>query len=77
VRQQAIQGVASLVGDGGRLLAIGRLVEDGEERPKMPWPLTRAELAVFKAAGLTEIAFEDYMDGENPPVRRFCAEYER
>jgi len=43
----------------------------------MHWCLSRPELSAFAAAGLTEAAFEDYLDEEKPPVRRFLAEYRR
>jgi hypothetical protein len=43
----------------------------------MPWPLVREELKEFEAYGLREFLFEEYMDKEDPPVRRFRAEYRR
>jgi hypothetical protein len=76
-RERAIRAVAGLVARSGTLLAIGRLVGDLDERTRMPWPLTRSELDGFTRSGLRQIHFEDYMDGEDPPVRRFCAEYRR
>jgi SAM-dependent methyltransferase len=76
-RERAIRAVAHLVEHGGTLLAIGRLVGDLEERLKLPWPLTRSELDGFTRSGLRQVHFEDYMDSEDPPVRRFCAEYRR
>ncbi|MBZ0289165.1 MAG: class I SAM-dependent methyltransferase [Anaerolineae bacterium] len=76
-RERAIRAVANLVARGGTLLAIGRLVGDLDERTRMPWPLTRSELDGFTRSGLRQGHFEDYMDGEDPPVRRFCAEYRR
>lgn len=77
LRQQAIAAVAGLVAPGGTLLAIGRLVEPDTERTGPPWPPTKAELSAFKNNGLSEIRFEDYMDGETPPVRRFRIQYRR
>jgi hypothetical protein len=44
----------------------------------MPWPLTRAELSAFTAAGLEELSFEDFLDLEDPAdpsVRRFRVLY--
>lgn len=76
-RERAIRGVAHLVARGGTLLAIGRLVGDLDERVRMPWPMTRTELDGFARSSLRQIHFDDYMDGEDPPVRRFCAEYRR
>jgi hypothetical protein len=43
----------------------------------MPWPLIREELDGFKSQGLKEVSFEEYLDKEDPPVRRFRAEYRR
>jgi len=43
----------------------------------MPWPLTKEEMSLFEAHGLKEISFEDFMDSEEPPVRRFRATYYR
>jgi ubiquinone/menaquinone biosynthesis C-methylase UbiE len=77
LREQAIFSVATLVAPGGTLLVIGRLTDARAEPGKMPWPLTRNELEGFTRAGLREIQFEDYSDREDPPVRRFCAEYRR
>jgi hypothetical protein len=41
----------------------------------MPWPLIRSELEEVPI--LRTLAFEDYMDGESPPVRRFRVLYEK
>jgi hypothetical protein len=43
----------------------------------MPWPLTKEELTDFLRLGLREVSFEDYLDDEVPPVRRFRVEYRR
>ena len=43
----------------------------------MPWPLTEAEVRRFGAFGLTETFFEDFVDSEEPPVRRFRACFRR
>ena len=76
VRQRAAERIASLVTPGGTLLVIcrGRGLDD--DPGDMPWPLTRAELDVFKRCALQETSFEDYLDGETPPVRRFRVEYQ-
>jgi SAM-dependent methyltransferase len=76
-RDRAITAVASLVAHHGTLLAIGRLAGDIEERVRMPWPLNRVELDSFTHAGLRQAYFVDYVDGEENPVHRFCAEYRR
>lgn len=75
VRARAIQQVAGFVAPGGTLLVIARGREPSEPEGAMPWPLTAGELAAFEEAGLTLAEFEDYVDAEDPPVRRFRATY--
>lgn len=41
----------------------------------MPWPLTKEELSLFEDHGLKKVFLEDYLDSEEPPVRRFRATY--
>jgi len=75
MRPKAMERIASFVGPGGTLLLIARAREAGDDPGRMPWPLTRAELEAFRDCGLKEAAFEDYLDEEEPPVRRFRVEY--
>ena len=77
LRADAVSRIASFVAPGGTLLVIARAREKTEPEGKMPWPLTQDELSLFETRGLEEVSFEDYMDGENPPVRRFRATYLR
>lgn len=77
MRQAALEAVANLVAPGGKLLLVTRARDEGEETDGPPWPLTMDDLRVVADAGLTMLSFEDYMDDENPPVRRFRAVYER
>jgi SAM-dependent methyltransferase len=74
---EAIERIAGLVAPGGRLLVICRGRDPWDDRGRMPWPLTRAELRRFQDCGMQEVSFEDYLDQEAPPVRRFRAEYRR
>jgi SAM-dependent methyltransferase len=62
---------------GGTLLVIARGREPSDDPGSMPWPLTAEEMARFEDLGLTNIAFEDYPDPEEPTVRRFRAAYRR
>jgi len=41
----------------------------------MPWPLTRGEVEAIAGDRLTLTAFEDFLDAEDPPVRRFRATF--
>lgn len=77
LRADAIRCVASFVAPGGTLLVIARGREASEPTGNMPWPLTKRELSLFKKHGLDEVSFEDYVDNEEPPVRRFRATYRR
>jgi SAM-dependent methyltransferase len=77
LRAEAVRCIASFVAPGGTLLIITRGREPSEPEGKMPWPLTREEISFFETQGLKEVAFDDYMDAEDPPVRRFRATYRR
>jgi 2-polyprenyl-3-methyl-5-hydroxy-6-metoxy-1,4-benzoquinol methylase len=77
LRAQAIPHIASCVALGGQLLVICRGRYPEENPGNMPWPLTRAELDLFLRVGLQQVQFEDYLDEEEPPTRRFRVEYRR
>jgi hypothetical protein len=77
LRAEAIGCIASFVALGGTLLVIARGREPGEPEGNMPWPLTKREMSLFVTQGLKEVSFEDYLDREDPPVRRFRATYHR
>lgn len=48
-----------------------------ESPGQMPWPLTRAEVEAIATPGLALASFEDFLDAEDPPVRRFRALFRR
>jgi SAM-dependent methyltransferase len=73
----AIDRVAAFVAPGGTLLVIARARDDHEEIEGPPWPLAASDFDRIERAGLTVVRFEDYMDEEAPPQRRFRAQYER
>ena len=77
LRAVAITKVPEFVAPGGQLLVIARGREPFEPEGEVPWPVTRAEFSAFPRAGLTEISFEDFLDQETPPLRRFRALYQR
>ena len=77
LRADAVRCIASFVAPGGTLLIIARGREPGEPEGKMPWPLTKDDLSLFGTHALKVVSFEDYMDSEDPPVRRFRATYRR
>ncbi len=78
LRPRAIEKIAGFLCPGGLLLVIARGREPSDPEGQMPWPLTRAELSAFTAAGLEELSFEDFLDLEDPadlPARRFRVLY--
>ena len=77
VRPVAMARMARCVTPGGVLLLICRGREPHDPEGLMPWPLMRAELDAFADLGLDALEFEDYVDQEDPPVRRFRAAYRR
>ena len=75
LRPQAIRGLAGFASKGGRVLVIARGRDENDPEGQMPWPLTRQDLNEFTRLGLQEESFEDFLDRESPPVRRFRAFY--
>jgi SAM-dependent methyltransferase len=78
LRGRAIENIAGFLCPGGLLLVIARGREPSDPEGQMPWPLTRADLSAFTAAGLEELSFEDLLDLEDPAepaVRRFRVLY--
>ncbi len=72
-RALAARALGDLVAPGGTLLVIARGREPSEPEGAMPWPLTRAEVERLAVAGLAVTSFDDFVDDEQPPVRRFRA----
>lgn len=77
LRVQAAEHLVRCVAPNGSLLVICRGREQHEARGTMPWPLTRAELAVFEQLGLREVSFEDMLDPEESRVRHFRVHFQR
>jgi len=77
LRGRAIHCISVFVASAGTLLVIARGRKPEEPKGEMPWPLIREELNEFTSHGLQEVNFEEYLDKEDPPVRRFRAEYRR
>ncbi len=75
LRPSATEHIASFLAPNGRLLVVTRAREPEEPIGKLPWPLTRSELDRFGAHGLALERLDDVVDDEDPPVRRFRAEY--
>ena len=75
LRAQAIPKIAELVAESGEALVICRGREPVQALTTVPFPLTKAELAGFVQAGLTEVEFEDLQ--EPGTVRRFRVLYRK
>ncbi|VEP12768.1 Thiopurine S-methyltransferase [Hyella patelloides LEGE 07179] len=75
-RQQIMSTIVNYLTPGGMLLIICRgrgIQEDAGVSP--PWALTKEELFFLEKLGLKQVSFEDYLDDNNPPVRRFRIKY--
>ena len=78
LRPPAMRSLVRFLAPAGELLLVCRGRDPGEPPGQMPWPLTREELTQWTvAAGLKEQSFEDYLDGEQLPVRRLRAVFRR
>jgi SAM-dependent methyltransferase len=77
LRSVVASEVSASLAPGGTLLAIARSRDPHEPEGQMPWPLTRAELTSLFGVALREQRTEEYLDGEQPPVRRLRASFTR
>ena len=76
LRERATAAVAALVAQGGTLLVIQAVRDDGDTDPDgPPWPLTRAEIDLFAGAGLDAVRVERLVDQDGAP--RWRAEFTR
>jgi SAM-dependent methyltransferase len=76
-RIAAMNQLAGVVSRQGQLLVLCRGRECEDSAGQLPWPITKEELGTFGRTGLREISFEDFLDAEVPPVRRFRVLYGR
>ena len=72
-REAAGFALGRCVAPGGRLFVYCRAREPEDPTGSMPWPLTTDEVHALAADGLTVERFEDFLDDEDPPVRRLLA----
>ena len=72
-REAAGFALGRCVAPGGRLLVYCRGREPEDPPGAMPWPLTTDEVHGLAVDGLTVERFEDFLDDEQPPVRRVLA----
>ena len=76
-RRRAIAALRATLAPGGMLLVVARGRESGEPEGQMPWPLTRGEIEAIATDDVRVLSFEDFVDDEDPPVRRFRAAFRR
>jgi SAM-dependent methyltransferase len=77
LREKSSKAVAELVAPNGELLIIERGAEEGETVETPPFPLWKSHLENFTEAELTEVEFDDFLDNEDEPKRRFRILYQR
>ena len=77
MRGEAMDRISECVGPGGTLLVVALGRDEREEVSGPPWALAASELERLEPTGLELVRFEDFMDEETPPKRRFRAEYRR
>ncbi len=77
LRPVAMAQLARTVAPGGTLLVVARGRGAEEDRGTMPWPLERDEIDGFHRLGLQTASFEEFLDEEIPPVRRYRVELRR
>lgn len=77
VQETALRSLAGFLAPGGMLLVICRARDLTEPADGPPWPLAREQLMSLESFGLRASAVEDYLDAENPPVRRFRVLFRR
>lgn len=76
-RARAMAAIGSCVAPGGTLFVSCRGRQADEDPGRMPWPLTESDLQTLTRHGLERVSFDDYLDTETPPVRRFRAVFVR
>ena len=78
IRANTIDAIANFVEfPDGKLVVVTRGREDDEIPLELPWALSRQDLSRFATNGLKQIYFEEMLDDEEPPVKRFVVEYAR
>jgi 2-polyprenyl-3-methyl-5-hydroxy-6-metoxy-1,4-benzoquinol methylase len=77
LRMQAIPTIAATVAPNGQLFLYCRARDESDPPGQIPWPLTAREVRDFENHGLACQSFEDFLDNENPPIRRFQAIFHR
>ena len=72
-REAAGFALGRCVAPSGRMFVYCRAREPEDPPGSMPWPLTTDEVDALATDGLVVARFEDFLDDEDPPVRRLLA----
>ena len=77
-RSRATGAIVSLVAPRGQMLLLARGRDADDPLPdRPPYPLTIGDVQAFETHGPRCVSFEDLIDDESTPVRRFRALFER
>ena len=77
LRRGAAAGIASALTPGGTALVLARGRGEPDPSGEMPWPLTPGELTSYFGSDLEIVELADFIDSEEPPVRRLRATLRR
>ncbi len=78
IRPKVIDAIANFIKfPNGKLVIVTRGRENDEIPLEMPWALSRKDLSRFETNNLKQVYFEETLDDEIPPMKRFVVEYER
>lgn len=78
LRESALEVLVSFLTHGGSLYLLARLRDDDESPGDMPWPLTRDDLTIpIHDHRLIPVVLDDFVDPEEPSVRRVMACFRR
>jgi SAM-dependent methyltransferase len=77
LRRRAQDVLVTLLRPGGELIVIARGRSEEEPAGQMPWPLTRSEMSRFEQLGCRALQYDEFLDEEEPPVRRIAARHQR
>ena len=78
MRPKVIDAITNFVEfPNGKLVVVTRGREEDEQPLELPWALSRQDLSRFETNDLKQTFFEEMVDDEEPPVKRFVVEYER
>ena len=77
LRGAALAELARTPCSGGLLFVACRGRDRGASEAGLPWPLGEDELQVLEQHGMERVSFEDLLDDEDPPVRRFVTVWRR